>query len=204
MAVSQRIEKMGRREQNKLEKRARIVAAARALFRAKGYGQTTTQEIADAAEIATGTLFLYAPTKEDLLVMVFKDEMIETAETARKRRNSDTSITDQVTAFFSKMIDYHQDNLDIARLLLKEAAAPASDERANDIADVLAAILGGLSELFPKTRSNEDLIREWSEILFSVYYFELLRWLSTGLNRAQFEKRLRDKVQLMLATIAAA
>jgi AcrR family transcriptional regulator len=61
----------GRREQNKQEKLARIAAAAKALFAAKGFAQTTTQEIAERAEIGAGTLFLYAKSKEDLLVMVF-------------------------------------------------------------------------------------------------------------------------------------
>ena len=54
----------GRREQNKLEKRARIIAAARALFKHKGFDATTTQEIAAAASVASGTIFTYARTKE--------------------------------------------------------------------------------------------------------------------------------------------
>ena len=72
----------GRRERNKQEKLARIVGAARALFRDQGFTETTTQQIAEAADIGAGTLFLYARSKEDLLVMVFRDEMIETARRA--------------------------------------------------------------------------------------------------------------------------
>ena len=58
----------GRRERNKQEKRARIIAAAKALFGSKGFADTTTQEIAEKADIGTGTLFLYAKSKEELLV----------------------------------------------------------------------------------------------------------------------------------------
>ena len=43
-----------RRDQNKVEKRGRIIAAARALFTHKGFDATTTQEIADAAGVAAG------------------------------------------------------------------------------------------------------------------------------------------------------
>lgn len=68
----------GRRERNKLEKQARIVWAARQLFHRQGFAETTTQQIAVEADIGTGTLFLYAKCKEDLLIMVFKDEMLET------------------------------------------------------------------------------------------------------------------------------
>ena len=42
---------LGRREQNKLDKRGRIVAAARELFMRKGFEATTSQEIADAAGV---------------------------------------------------------------------------------------------------------------------------------------------------------
>lgn len=66
----------GRREWNKQQKRDRIVTAARALFYAQGYKKTTTQQIARAAKVASGTLFLYAKTKEDLLLLVFYDEFM--------------------------------------------------------------------------------------------------------------------------------
>jgi AcrR family transcriptional regulator len=47
--------------------RQRILEAARQLFVAKGFDATTTRDIADAAEIATGTLFNYFATKEAVL-----------------------------------------------------------------------------------------------------------------------------------------
>lgn len=70
---------VGRRERNKAEKQARIVAAARHLFHTQGFAETTTLQIAETADIGTGTLFLYARSKEALLVLVFKDEMMEVA-----------------------------------------------------------------------------------------------------------------------------
>src|SRR5665213_4126404 len=73
---------IGRREQNKLEKRGRIIAAARALFTHKGFDATTSQEIADAAGVGSGTVFTYARTKEDLLILVFHDEMMDVVERA--------------------------------------------------------------------------------------------------------------------------
>ncbi|MFM9442154.1 TetR/AcrR family transcriptional regulator [Streptomyces acidiscabies] len=54
---------VGRRERNKQEKLDRIVAAARELFAERGVDEVTTQQIADKADIGTGTLFLYAKTK---------------------------------------------------------------------------------------------------------------------------------------------
>lgn len=61
---------MGRRERSKQEKLDRITAAASELFAAKGIDDVTTQQIADKADIGTGTLFLYAKTKGELLLLV--------------------------------------------------------------------------------------------------------------------------------------
>lgn len=60
----------GRRQRAKEDKRRRIAAAARELFAERGIGGVTTQQIADRADVAIGTLFLYAATKAELLIMV--------------------------------------------------------------------------------------------------------------------------------------
>ncbi|MFT5051185.1 MAG: AcrR family transcriptional regulator [Chlamydiales bacterium] len=50
----------------KRETQQRIIAAAQQLFASRGYGETSTRDLAQAAGIATGTLFNYFPTKEAL------------------------------------------------------------------------------------------------------------------------------------------
>lgn len=61
---------VGRRERAKQDKSDRIMAAAKALFADNGVGSVTTQQIADRADVAIGTLYLYASTKAELLIMV--------------------------------------------------------------------------------------------------------------------------------------
>ncbi|OOB89495.1 TetR/AcrR family transcriptional regulator [Rathayibacter sp. VKM Ac-2630] len=60
----------GRRERAKADKQRRIEQAARALFAERGVSGVTTQQIADRADVAIGTLYLYAATKAELLIMV--------------------------------------------------------------------------------------------------------------------------------------
>lgn len=64
----------GRRERNKLDKQERIFAAASELFGAEGYDGVTTQRIAERAGVTNGTLFRYAATKAELLLMVMNSE----------------------------------------------------------------------------------------------------------------------------------
>lgn len=65
----------GRRERNKLDKEARIRAAARELFIQKGYEATTFREVADRADVGFGTVFAYAVDKAGLLAMVYIKEL---------------------------------------------------------------------------------------------------------------------------------
>ncbi|GAA2172113.1 hypothetical protein GCM10009846_08760 [Agrococcus versicolor] len=60
----------GRRERGKQEKLRRIVEAASELLADRGIDDVTTQEIAERADIGAGTLFLYARTKGELLLLV--------------------------------------------------------------------------------------------------------------------------------------
>ena len=62
-----------RREREAAHRRAEILSAAKKLFRRQGYAGTTMPQIAEAAELAPGTLYLYFPSKEALYVeLVFE------------------------------------------------------------------------------------------------------------------------------------
>jgi len=61
----------GRRARNKETTRSRIVAAALALFKGKGFDATTTKASARRARVAEGTVFNYFPTKEDIALHFF-------------------------------------------------------------------------------------------------------------------------------------
>ena len=61
--------------EKKRDTERRIVECARKLFGDKGFEQTTTRDLAEAAGIATGTLFNYFPTKEALAMTIVLDAL---------------------------------------------------------------------------------------------------------------------------------
>jgi len=200
---------LGRRERNKQEKLKRIVAAARALFRDKGFAETTTQQIAEVADIGTGTLFLYARSKEDLLVMVFRDEMIETARRAFAEIDPDLPLLDQLIELFGAMLEYHARDTALARILLKEAMFPEADGRHTDISELLSVIYAGIAEMVTRARASgrcaqgADASRV-AENLFANYYMDLLGWLAGLTTREQFPRRLRQHLAITLGDDAGA
>ena len=198
---------VGRRERNKQEKLARIVSAARELFRDRGFAETTTQQIAEAADIGTGTLFLYARSKEDLLVLVFREEMVETARAAFASLKGDEPLLDQLVQVFTSMMDYHQRDTDLARILLKEIMFPDAIGRQADISELLDIIFGGLADLIAKARKDGRYGQgaepmHVAENLFANYYFSLLTWLGGRVTREQTVHRLRQHLAITIGEAA--
>lgn len=75
----------GRRERNMSEKRDRILAAASDLFTERGFSAVTTKEVSDRADVAAGTLFRYAASKSELLLMVYNEEFRAAIDEGERR-----------------------------------------------------------------------------------------------------------------------
>jgi AcrR family transcriptional regulator len=110
----------GRREANKRDKLARIRRAARDVFLRKGYEDATLREIAAAADVAFGTLFLYAKNKQDLLLLLFDEELPELTERAFQQAKPDMPFVDQLIAFFAEFYAFFNETPALSRDMMRE------------------------------------------------------------------------------------
>jgi len=55
-----------RKERERERRRQQIIVAAKRIFKEKGFGRATMEDIAKEAELSPGTLYLYFKNKEDL------------------------------------------------------------------------------------------------------------------------------------------
>lgn len=111
---------LGRRERNKLDKLARITAAAGELFAERGVDDVTTQEIADKADIGTGTLFLYAKTKGELLLLVQNSMYAEALERGRAAAEDADGVLEGVLAVVRPVVECNRKQVDNGRTYLRE------------------------------------------------------------------------------------
>ena len=102
------VTELGKRERNKLDKRRRIVAAATALFQEKGFEGATTAEIATAAGIGAGTLYLYVESKEELLVSAFVNVAGEAWTEAFELVDRSANVVDQIMTLLLHATDHHE------------------------------------------------------------------------------------------------
>src|SRR5271157_2330429 len=70
------------RSRRKEARPGEIVAAALASFAERGYAATRLDEVARAAGISKGTIYLYFPTKEDLFRAVVRQAVLPNVEAA--------------------------------------------------------------------------------------------------------------------------
>lgn len=61
--------------QRSLEKRERILDAAVRVFASHGYYNAKISQVAEMAEVADGTIYIYFKNKDDLLISVFENRM---------------------------------------------------------------------------------------------------------------------------------
>ncbi|MGB6243555.1 TetR/AcrR family transcriptional regulator [Gordonia sp. (in: high G+C Gram-positive bacteria)] len=94
----------GRRDRNMQAKRDRIFAAAAELFAERGYEAVTTREISERADVAAGTLFRYASSKVELLLMVFNEQFRVSLEDGRREAAKAGDVIDALLAVVSPIL----------------------------------------------------------------------------------------------------
>ena len=111
---------VGRRERNKQVKLERITAAARELFAEHGVDDVTTQQIAEKADIGAGTLFLYAKTKGELLLLVQNSAYADALEEGRAAAEGLPDALDAVMAIVRPVVHCNRIQIDNGRTYLRE------------------------------------------------------------------------------------
>ena len=195
----------GRRELNKADKQRRIYAAARDLFTRHGYSSVTTQEVAELAEVGTGTLFRYARSKGELLCMVANEEfraMVETVPGTGAPVDDLVTLCDPLLVALDRqpenIVAYHRETL-----FGEPGPHRAEAQRIlGELRDLIATVLAGHSA--PST--TEETLVGPAQTVFDVLYMTIVRCgverSTASSSREQLTEQVRHVLYGVLPTAA--
>ncbi len=130
-------------------KRDRILEAAVKVFAREGFYNAKVSQIADAAGVADGTIYLYFKSKDDLLISLFEDRMERINARMRDAITSETTAIGKLERLVHTHLDFVQSNRPMAEVFTVELRQSAKfiKEYANPkFGDFLRIFAGVIAE----------------------------------------------------------
>ncbi|WP_327187355.1 TetR/AcrR family transcriptional regulator [Streptomyces sp. NBC_01334] len=191
---------VGRRERNKQEKFDRIVAAATELFAEHGIDEVTTQQIADKADIGTGTLFLYAKTKGELLLLVQNAKYVEALEQGRADAETVPGVLDAVLAIVRPIVECNRIQIDNGRTYLREMVFGDPEEPRHGAA---LAIVAQTEEAVAAVLRRDERVAEGdaatlAHIVSAVMFLSMAASVNIALSVEEIVQDIRRQVDVLL------
>jgi AcrR family transcriptional regulator len=133
---------------------AEILEAARKVFARKGFEKATMDEIAEAAGVAKGTVYLYFQSKRDVYLEALRCGFAGLAEETMRKMDAAPTAAEKIRAFVNTRVHYAEQNRDFVAIYHAEfgnmrAACLNKEFRALYVrqAKALAAVLRQAAEL---------------------------------------------------------
>lgn len=99
-----------RRDRERQQRRADILAAAEQVFAVKGFHQASIEEIARRAEFASGTVYLYFRDKESLYIELFEQKVQELMAMVSQRISAQDDPLQALEALVEARMGYFERN----------------------------------------------------------------------------------------------
>ncbi|MER3537584.1 MAG: TetR family transcriptional regulator [Thermus sp.] len=185
------------RDHQKKRRRERIFKAALALFREKGFQETTANDIARMAHVSRGTFFNYFPYKEAVLLDYGSQLLAGLKEEARRRLAQGKPPLEVLKWLWEELAQGTMREKDLLMPLFYELLNPdplraRAAFEALPLGDFLAELLAPLRK---EGRVRKDLsLERMGRTLADLYFLTALRWAAYTP-----EKDLKEEMDKTLA-----
>ncbi len=184
----------GLRERKKKKTRQAIMNAAIKLFSAKGFENTSVEELAKEAGVGKGTIYSYFKTKSQIFLAFCEDEIDFVFSDLAAKTNPDATLEEQLLALFMGQFRYITQNYDFGRIMAREMVFPKelTMEKSKDISE---RYLGALGKILSQAISRREL-RDDLELLYISGHFYAFYILVLS---AWYERRLESEQEIEAA-----
>ncbi|HET6473602.1 MAG TPA: TetR/AcrR family transcriptional regulator [Pseudomonadales bacterium] len=192
-----------RAHRRKLENRERILSEARRLFGRHGFAGVTTAEIAEAADVAKGSVFAQVGSKERLLVLVFQRDMNKWLDDAAARAGRG-ALLDQLERFFDAMLDGAADAPELTAVFMRELPYA---HREPEVVAAMNRTYALLTDLVEAAKARGEITNSVDSTtlahnLFSLYFNFQYIWLAQDMPpRAAVEPNLRERLAAQIGVL---
>jgi AcrR family transcriptional regulator len=191
----------------KAQTRDQIRVAAWDLFTSKGFDATTTQAIAKRARVATGTVFLHASDKADLLFLVMHDRLADVVE-ERLASVPRGKLVDRVMHVFSGLFAMYGEIPDVAAAFVKHLPG-ARGPNAQRMWTMTFGFVQRIGMLVAEGQSTGEIARDVEPVAaaqnnYALYFASLTSWLNGHVTReAAHDPLLRNALDLQMRGLRA-
>ncbi len=114
------VQELSRREREKLNRRNEILQAAWEVFASKDYDSATVDEIAEAAELSKGTLYLYFQNKADLFFSTLEMGIERVFSIVHEVVSSHDDPVNGLKEIIKRLLNFFEENEGFFKILFSE------------------------------------------------------------------------------------
>jgi TetR/AcrR family fatty acid metabolism transcriptional regulator len=184
------------------EKYQRIIHAAIKVFSQKGFFHAKVADVAKAADVADGTIYLYFKNKDDLLISIFEHSMDYFIQQANTDLAKATDPEDKLTRFISLHLNEVKKNPNLSQVLQVELRSSTKfmkeykPEKFFQYTQIIEDIIleGQAAGVFNQTINAAMVKRS----IFGAIDELALEWILTKKKRYELEDAAKQLSELLL------
>lgn len=145
----------GRRERRRAETRERLYQTAMKLFAERGFFDTSTEAITEAADVGQGTFFNYFPTKDHVLIALSEKQIGKVGNALHEAEAGDRSIRDVLHRLMHAIAEEPTRSAPLTRSLL--AAFVGSEEAREFTGETMARGRNSLAQIIKFGQGRKEI-----------------------------------------------
>jgi AcrR family transcriptional regulator len=138
-------------------RRGQILEAARGRFLAAGLKGTTVSQIAQAAGVAKGTVYLYFESKDAVLHQILSDDLDRLREETLPAIEADAPLEVRLRRYFTAMVAFYEERKDFIELCQIELGRELRQSARGLLGDVFTAQQAAWTATLPGGEGTESV-----------------------------------------------
>lgn len=121
-ATVTKLDDLSRQDRRRAKTRSQLLAAAKRLLATKGFHGTKIADIAAAADVGTGTFYLYFPTKDALFADLVRETAVAASEAITAAKAAHTDPLERARVGGETFFRFAAENRDVFKILFGHSA----------------------------------------------------------------------------------